>query len=635
MIPFDSAPYVLWVLVLALLGRHVARRLRLPTEGLEGFAFAYGLGTGVGSLILFALVSVRALGLPSGTAGRAGGPGSAGPGIWDAVLWLGFLLAVVEGVRLSRARAAARRSATASAPAVLPPPRPPLPPIRLRRLELLPLGIGIALLLAALAPETGIDALGAHLPAAARFVRDGIRPMAGVLGGEGRLGFSILAVPRLDGAWPVGPALLHAAAGLALVAAVHAEIARRAGRRLAAVSAALLLATPAIAFPSTTLGVELGLGLHAVLALLCAARAARGEPGAHVLAAGLLSGFAANDDLAGLLVVLSTGLALHVGLGARRGMRPALAAAGVALTLTVPWFLRAWRDTGNPLFPYAVERLGSGWADPTIVQATTLGPFRDAGALLGLSERVGAPLRAAFARGEGAALPLALLLVAAVAFLLRRPRGGPRDGRPLVVGGVALGVLGLAGFPAARLLVPVLALATIAAATGLARIAAHPGRSRAPALLLGAILVVAGAWDAAATARAIGPRLAALRSTTAAAALVDEAHPGIRAGAAFAAMLPGPILFASEATAGVRADAVSLTPERNGLLPMARLASSSNAYLREEMRRRGWVAFVFRPARPEDAALAEKAVDLFRKRLGTLRASADGTWQAFVPNGRR
>src|SRR5690606_27135523 len=93
MSPAAAAPYVLLVVVYTLLGRVAARRLRLPTAGLEGFAFAYGLGTGLGSLLLFALVSLRALGLPSGTAGLAGGPGTVGPGPWDAILWLGFLVA--------------------------------------------------------------------------------------------------------------------------------------------------------------------------------------------------------------------------------------------------------------------------------------------------------------------------------------------------------------------------------------------------------------------------------------------------------------------------------------------------------------------------------------------------------------
>lgn len=647
MSPVDAAPYGLLVLVITLLGRVVARPLRLPTNGLEGFAYAYGLGTGVGSLLLFALVAVRALGLPSGTAGLDGGPGRPGPGVFDAILWLGFLVALVEGSRLSRARASARRRGPSASAPVPPPPRPPLSRTALLPIELVPLGLAALLVLSALAPEVGLDALAVHLPASARFVRDGVRPMAGVLGGEAPLGFTLLAAPHLHGAWPAGPALLAATAGLALVAVVHAEAARRAGRRVAALLASLLLVTPAITAPAATFGPDLAVGLHATLALLCASRAARDPSRASVLAAGLLAGFAGNDARAGLLVALATGLSVHVALGLRRGARPALHAGALAVALCVPWFVRAFRDTGNPLFPFAVERLGAGWADPTIVDGMALGPFRHGGPLLGFGGRVGAPLRDAFARGEGAALPFALLLVAVVAWALRRPRevasdgtsdgtsGGAREGRALLVGGSALALFGLLGHPHARFLVPVLALVALAAASGLARLRGPTLRSRPAALALGALLLVACAWDAAATARRVGPRLAALRSPTAAAAYVEGALPDVRAGAAFAATVPGPVLFASEATAAIDADAISTTPARNGLLTAARLTSPSNAYLREEMRRRGLAAFVYRPARPQDQALADKALDLFRRRLGTIRTSPDGPWQAFVLDPRR
>jgi hypothetical protein len=386
-------------------------------------------------------------------------------------------------------------------------------------------------------------------------------------------------------------------------------------------------------------------GLHATLALLCASRAARDPSRASVLAAGLLAGFAGNDARAGLLVALATGLSIHVALGLRRGARPALHAGALAVALCVPWFVRAFRDTGNPLFPFAVERLGAGWADPTIVDGAALGPFRDGSPLLGLGRRVGAPLRDAFARGEGAALPLALLLVAAVAWALRRPRevasdgtsdgtpDGAREGRAPARRGSALALFGLLGHPHA---LPRAGARARGSRGGLGPRTAQgphpplPPRRARPRCALARRVRVGRRGHRALRGRA-SPRSAPPprpRPTW-------TTRCPTCAGAAFAATVPGPVLFASEATAAIDADAISTTPARNGLLTAARLTSPSNAYLREEMRRRGFAAFVYRPSRPQDQALADKALDLFRRRLGTIRTSSDGPWQAFVLDPRR
>ena len=54
--------HLLFAALYALLGRAICVRWRLPSLGLEGFAWAYGLGTGVASLGVMALVAAGAWG---------------------------------------------------------------------------------------------------------------------------------------------------------------------------------------------------------------------------------------------------------------------------------------------------------------------------------------------------------------------------------------------------------------------------------------------------------------------------------------------------------------------------------------------------------------------------------------------
>jgi len=555
-----TVPPLGWVLAATsyvLLGVLLLRRLRVRVVGVEAFAWGTALGTGAASLWIFALVASGAWAAlaPAPSARTA------------AVLAPGLVLAVLDAL--------ARRRAT---------PTPPGPRTRAFDPYLVPPALVAAVLaLAALAPDTGFDALVYHLPAAARVGRDGLGAMPGCFDGELRLGFDLLVVPwlRLDGAVPRGPAFLHALAGVALAAGVFAETRRRAGPAAAAVVSTLLLLSPEVVRLATTAYVDLAVGLYGFVALAAAARALRDEPGPHAALAGVFAGFAANAKLNALLVVGLVALAFLVGRPRGARLRPMAVAVASGALVALPWFARAAWNTGNPCFPLFADTLGTGWATPASVRLATqtvleqTGLPRDAG--LGLRGLLHGVFDPAWAFQTPA---FVVALAPAAARRLDTP-----ERRGLVVAGLASAVAWAWFVPLARFGFAPLAWGAVAAGVGGARLVA-----RRRLLARGAALVALGlaALDARA-ARGLPPRVRATWiGDTAPAYVADDL--GRARGAARAAAgerRPG---LASHALALVGPDAVSLTPQRNGVLTQSDLDDPA-AYLRG-CRRLGLTALV-------------------------------------------
>ncbi|MFO0932973.1 MAG: hypothetical protein U1E39_09715 [Planctomycetota bacterium] len=336
--------YALLAVADVVLGASVLRRLRTGVRGVEAFAWSVALGTGLASLWAFVLVAT---------------------GVWARVAvapTAAIVTAVAPAAVLATLDALRRRAAD-------PAPRGPTP----RAFDpwlVPPALVAGVLLVAALAPDVGFDALVYHLPAAARVARDGLGPLPGCFDGELRLGFDLLwaRLLRLDGALPAGPAVFHALAGVGLAAGVFAETRRRAGAAAAGVVATLLLLSPEVARLATTAYVDLGVGLYGFVAIAAVARAHRGEPGPNAALAGVFAGFAANAKLNALAFLPVVALALLAG-GPRGGRpRPALVATACGALVAAPWVVRAALATGNPAFPALASAFGTGWATPETVR---------------------------------------------------------------------------------------------------------------------------------------------------------------------------------------------------------------------------------------------------------------------------
>lgn len=219
-------------------------------------------------------------------------------------------------------------------------------------------------LVAALAPEKEYDALWYHLPLPRVWLEAG-RPVDVV---EEYVSLYPLAWEQLFAVGmtfggTVAAKLLHFAC-LPLLAVLVAQSARRfiPGASPAA-AAALLVTTPTLLWESTTAYVDLALALHAAAACYALARYAETRERPWGIVAALQFGLAASTKHLGVpitmialaLFVLAPGR-IHA---VRAAVKPALLMALLASALPLPWYLRAWHRSGNPVFPEMFSFFGA------------------------------------------------------------------------------------------------------------------------------------------------------------------------------------------------------------------------------------------------------------------------------------
>lgn len=228
---------------------------------------------------------------------------------------------------------------------------------------------GIHLLLRALAPLTANDALVYHMPLARAYAGGGgfggapdlvygKMPHGGDLLYAGAFLFGGEGAARIFHVWLAG-------AG-ALLAASLARALRPGGTGLPA--AVLFLTLPLLLDPRTVGNVDLGAVLFFGGSLLGIAR--RGGGRGELVAAALLAGALLTVKYSVLPAygILAAALLLPL-FGAppsrSRGRDLALFAP-LSFALFLPWAMKGWAETGNPLFPLLPDLLGGrGW-DPVL-----------------------------------------------------------------------------------------------------------------------------------------------------------------------------------------------------------------------------------------------------------------------------
>jgi hypothetical protein len=219
--------------------------------------------------------------------------------------------------------------------------------------------------IAALAPPTAKDTLMYHLALPRAFVTVGwlavVREnMASYfpLGGE------------MNGLWAmllgrvVSPRVGEAAFGVTsfaflplLLLFVYGWVAERSGGRAWAATAAALVATVPAVYEAAASGyVDLALSLYVALAAHAAARWWQTGARRALATLALALGFALGVKLLAFFPLVLLGLVAL--LGARRaGQGAGLAVVAVAGAVLVgsPWYIRTWRLTGSPFFPFYLD----------------------------------------------------------------------------------------------------------------------------------------------------------------------------------------------------------------------------------------------------------------------------------------
>lgn len=512
----------------ALLGWGLCVRWRLPCRGLEGFAWAYGIGTGVTSLGVMAIVA-------SGLWGPFG----------DTPALAGLLLLLAVSLAGWRTRVS---------------PAPLGKPLGTRR----PLGVPVAiaigfqallLVLPTRDVDVGFDAQAYHLPVVARLARDGLGATRGLLDGEFRSGFDLLLLPAFDVSAPTsnGPAVIHLVATLALAAGIAGEVARRTSLLVGIGIGALFVLTPGIASIAGHAYVDVGVGLYVFLALAAASRALREGGRASVCAAGLFAGFAANAKLPAGAAIAAVAAALAVGRRGASGVRAATLASAISILVTLPWFVRAYANTGNPFFPAFLDAFGSGWADAGVVAATKQGVLDQLPFPRDLFYGVRAVVHGAFASSGGFEAPA--WVVALLPAALLRPRTPYHRG--LLAGAAVLLVAWVAFVPLFRFGVGLWAWGAVAAAFGAARLA----RAGRPVAL--ALLVVLTGFLGLGVAHALAPRDPSVRGSPPIARVFGPAIAFLESPSR---TVRGPVGLSSSFVAFGPPGTMALEPARNGLL---------------------------------------------------------------------
>jgi 4-amino-4-deoxy-L-arabinose transferase-like glycosyltransferase len=135
----------------------------------------------------------------------------------------------------------------------------------------------------------------------------------------------------------------------------------------AAVAVALLVTTPTLLWESGTAYIDLALALHSAAACYAVARYRETRATPWRTVAGLQFGMAAATKHLGVLVTIIA-LAMLVVSGFRTKHRAAVLKSAIVMALvaaTVPaaWYLRAWRASGNPVFPEMYALFGAAPAE--------------------------------------------------------------------------------------------------------------------------------------------------------------------------------------------------------------------------------------------------------------------------------
>jgi hypothetical protein len=284
--------------------------------------------------------------------------------------------------------------------------------------------------------------------------------------------------------------LVHTLFLALLVWAVYRICRQHTGRCAALVACLLLLGNDVVLFEAERAYIDIAFALFFVVAIAWADEYLRSKRISALVMSGLCCGALAATKLSGILGLVCVGavlLAFHEPFLPREGKRLVRIGAALklpALLLAVPWYLKSYLYTGNPVYPFLYEQLGGREWNAALGRQFyewqhSMGMGRSLHDYLALPARVVLDGAHGYARFDGqvgrywlVAVPLSLL-VALVA----------KQGRSYLLAAVVYFVFWALSSQQTRFLIAVLPALAIAAAMTCDALASLPGAKTARVVL--------------------------------------------------------------------------------------------------------------------------------------------------------
>ncbi len=220
-------------------------------------------------------------------------------------------------------------------------------------------------LIGALAPEVIWDAHSYHLNLARQWLNAG----------------SLVYVPyNFYSTWPLNlsilyalemsllndsllPQLTHFTFGVLSMLLIYNYLRPRYGSTAAVFAGILFYSIPVMSWLSTTAISDLGIAYFTLAAVIACLRWIENGSSSWLVLAAIETGLSMGAKLTGLFTLALLGLAVvYVGFTKRKTLRcvvqQSVLVSVIALTLALPWYLKSYIQTGNPIFPFGYSLFG-------------------------------------------------------------------------------------------------------------------------------------------------------------------------------------------------------------------------------------------------------------------------------------
>ena len=246
----------------------------------------------------------------------------------------------------------------------------------------------------ALAPAIHYDALMYHLSIPAIYVQaHGIIPVSEEFRSYWAHNTEMLYTLGLLLAGQPLPALLHWTMSVLAGGWVYALAWRLGGVRAGGLAVLLFISMPIVSREAGTANIDLAVTLYSVGFLYALMRWWQTHDNPWLVVAGLQAGWAVGTKLNVMLVLAPAIVFLLMGLLCRRGglrrfAGSALCFGGPAIAVALPWLLRDWAWTGNPVFPFC----NAFFASPLFPRENPTFDFKTYGIGVGFADLIQLPL---------------------------------------------------------------------------------------------------------------------------------------------------------------------------------------------------------------------------------------------------